>query len=159
MQVPDADGWVSVERPETPTEEFEEEKGVWVVVSKKIGDERFLVRFPEDPLYHSFPGGIEWTAAFNSDLLSLRVENREDEKDLSQFVEERLLFLNALPETFLIKSSAHENAFDLFYRHEGKWVWEKIMVTPHFVYLFQTKSEQMSGNTHRQFTISFDASK
>jgi len=154
-QVPDADGWVSVERREKRAEEFEDEKGVWVVVSKEIGPEHFFVGFPEDPKTRTVDGKVEWTASSNHDLLSLRVEKRDAGKEGAQFFDERLFSLSAHPETFLVKTHVSANGFDLFYRQEGKWVWEKIVVTENFFYLLQTTSDQMSGDSHRKLVKSF----
>lgn len=159
-EVPDADGWVSVERCEIVSEEFkdDEKKDVWAVFSKELGEEKFHVRFPDDPAYKYFSGGIELESkTLGADLLHLRVELREG-RGAEAFFEERILNIIDIPEALLIKQDVSENGqiFNLFYRAEGKWVWERIQATSKYVYSFRTSSDEMTGDTHRKFIDSLD---
>ena len=48
------------------------------------------------------------------------------------------------------------NQFDLFYRIDEKWVWERIIATSKLIYTFRTESPEMTGEAHRQFIASLD---
>ena len=50
----ESDGWVSVERPNRPSQEHvgdEDNSSIWVIFSKVMAHESFMVRFPDDPKY------------------------------------------------------------------------------------------------------------
>ena len=156
--VPDSDGWVSVERPALQQDEFaEEEKGVWVVFSKEIEGEKFLVRFPDDPAYRYHPGGYELDAFLGDDHLSLQVEKKPEES-LGSLFEQKVQELKDLGEATLIKAkqSADGRRFDLFYKMGEKWVWERIISSSKLQYTFRTESPEMSGEAHRHFISSLD---
>lgn len=158
QEVPDLDGWVSVERVQKHPEVFQDdEAGLWVVVSKKIGNDKFFVRFPGDPVYRCFAEGIELESSQDSDQLCLRIERKSDQ-DLEVYFEEKIRNLAALEETLLIKAERgiDDQVLDLFYSERGKWVWERIRATSDFFYIFRTLSDDMSGNSHRQFIASFE---
>lgn len=155
--VPDADGWVPVERPERYIEEFsEDEAGVWVVFCKEVEGEKFMVRFPEDPSYKYFPGGIAIDAEKEGDSFHLQVEKRSEEAPEAYF-DRKIQEVSALPETFLVKVKRSEGErLDLLYHSNGRWVWERILSTPNSLYSFRTVSDRMVGDTHRQFISSLD---
>ena len=156
--IPDADGWVPVERPDSRQEEFpDEEIGVWVLFSKKLEGEKFQVRFPDDPHYRYYPGGIQIDAALGEDLMRLRVEKRA-EGDLESLFEERLEEIRSLPDVLLlkVKTSALSDRLDVFYRVGEKWVWERIQSSSKLLYIFHTESPEMAGQAHRQLISSLD---
>jgi len=153
--LPDADGWVPVERPQKPhPEEYEEDDGTWVVFSKEIEGSKFLVRFPEDPAYRSIPGGIQIEASHERDLLRLTVEKKIDSPDF----ERKILEVASFPGSLLIKTKKSEDGsrLDLFYRLGDRWVWERLLETPNLIFSFRTESPEMNGESHRQFTASLD---
>lgn len=157
-QVPDSDGWVSIERPDSRMEEFpDEEKGIWIVFSKEIEGEKFHVRFPDDPSYRYHSGGIQLEAIQENDHLQLNVERWSGEGGGSFFAE-KIKKIRTLPEAILFKAkkSLDGHRCDLFYNHKGKWVWERIVTSSKLVYTFRTESPEMSGTTHREFAGSLD---
>jgi len=156
--IPDADGWVPVERPGPREEEFpDEEIGVWVVFSKELEGEKFLVRFPDDPSYRYYPGGIQVDAFEGEDRLRLRVEKRA-EGEIEALFEERIEEIRFLPNALLLKAkkSLLGDRLDLFYRADEKWVWERIQSTSKLLYTFHTESPEMAGLSHREFISSLD---
>jgi hypothetical protein len=156
--IPDSDGWVPVERPDARQEEFPDEAiGVWVVFSKKLEGEKFLVRFPDDPHYRYYPGGIQIDAVDGEDLLRLRVEKRA-EGDPEPLFKERLEEIRSLPDVLLlkVKKSALSDRLDVFYRVGEKWVWERIQSSSKLLYTFHTESPGMAGQAHRQLISSLD---
>jgi hypothetical protein len=156
--IPDADGWVPVERPASRQQEFpDEEFGVWVVFSKELEGEKFLIRFPDDPTYRYYPGGVQIDAIEGEDRLRLRVEKRA-EGEIEALFEKRIEEVRSLPETLLLKSkrSGSGERLDLFYRAGEKWVWERIQSTQKLLYTFRTESPEMTGLAHRQFISSLD---
>lgn len=155
--LPDADGWVSVERPDRLVEEFsEDEEGIWVVFSKQIEGEKFFVRFPSDPVYRYFQGGIAIGAEKEGDSFHLRVEKRTRE-GIDAYFDQRLQEISALPETSLVKVTRIEGqGGDLLYYARGRWVSERIAISPNSLYSFRTESDRMIGDTHRQFVSSLD---
>ena len=156
--IPDPDGWVSVERPDVYQEEFpEEEQGIWVVFSKEMEGEKFLVRFPDDPQYLYFPGGIQFDASQGLDRLRLQVK-KKGALEIGSFFDERVQEIKDTPNAILLKAkrSAGNSRLDLFYRIDEKWVWERILSTPKLLYTFHTESPEMTGDAHRQFISSLD---
>jgi hypothetical protein len=154
--IPDENGWVSVERPETVQEEFQEaENGIWVVFSKNFEGEKFQVRFPEDPSYQAEENGILLHAGQGANDFFLRVEKRGDQDSQSLFAE-TVHQIQSSPESFLLKAEESERGIDLFYRRGENWVWERIYFSSKLTYTFQTTSTEMSGHPHRQFVSSLD---
>lgn len=63
--VPPDGGWVSVPRPQrVPYQLEEEDHSIWVVFAKSFGDERILIRFPDDPIYQRKDGNFVAAAPF-----------------------------------------------------------------------------------------------
>lgn len=155
--IPDADGWVPVERPDPrPSERDEEErKDIWVVFSKNMDGEKFTVRMPEDPSYRYFPGGMQLDSATGEDAVRLTVEKR-GEKPIEKVFQDKLESLGSAADVLLLKAekSGDGAVFELFYRQGEKWVWEKVRAESQFLYTFRTESPEMSGRTHRIFSAS-----
>lgn len=155
---PDAEGWVSLERPDRLQEDWSEEEGegVWVVFLKKMSQEKFRVRFPEDPDVQYFEGGVLLQAKKGEDHLFIKVEEKLD-GDIESYFQRRIEEIVAFPGAFLIKVDRGEGAvLDLFYHSEGNWVWERIDARFSCLYSFRTQSSQMIGDQHRQMISSFE---
>src|SRR5689334_4251263 len=90
-----SDGWFPVEKKPQPAEQMESDSSIWVLFSKRMGDETFLVRLPGEPSYCYTPEG-------HFELLS--------EKDGEIF-------------QLIVEENGRERG-DLFYQVEGKWVRE-----------------------------------
>ena len=156
--IPDPDGWVPVERAETQKEEFpEEENGFWVVFSKEMEGEKFLVRFPDDPSYRYNLGGIQLDSFQDEDHMCLQVEKRLG-GEIATYFDGRMEEIKSIPQAILLKAKQGEmgDRLDLFYRIDEKWVWERIVVTSKLLYTFRTESPAMTGEAHRKFIASFD---
>ena len=128
----DKDGWVAVERPKKPVPVEEEvDPSIWVMFSKYVGEEKFLVGFPEDPTYRYLTG-----AGHEMEIVgeSLHAEHR----------------LQVLPPQGVSEPQ------DRTYQQDGLWVFERILTTPHHTYFFQTKSDVMDPISHEKFVNSFD---
>lgn len=149
---PDSSGWVALERS-TPRveEEMTDLDGVWVVFSKQIGKENFTIRFPEDPVYRYFDEGIEVSSLSGSSSFRLFISEIQD---FSTF-EERLEVVQAIPDTFLIKAErVSVDTFDLVYKTEKKWVWERLFFTSNHIYTMQTSSDEFVDQNHHIFVDS-----
>jgi len=157
--VPDTDGWVLVERPQSHPyfEGFQEENDGWVVFSKEIENEKFHVSLPNDPIYRYFPGGIFLDASLDGDDLHFQMQLQGTEETELLF-DKRIREIDAFSEALLmkVKKSNGGKTLDLFYRLNEKWVWERIISTSKFLCTFRTESSEMSGQTHRQFISSLE---
>lgn len=153
----DTAGWASVESPKklSSTESFEEQDpAVWIVFSKELEREKFLVRLPEDPRYSYLPeGGFELFSSREEDSYLLRVFARADSNALQNRLKELSLEEGV---TLIEASQPGPERLDLLYRSEGCWVWETWLLSPHSLYFFQTKSSLLSGEKHRQSVDSLE---
>jgi len=145
----DSSGWVSLQRPVPYVEkEGDDQQDIWVVFSKKIGKEKFLVRFPDDPVCLHSLEGMQISSSQKGERFHLFVQENEN----SSVFDQRVQKIQALPETTLIQAErVSSNTFDLLYQMEGKWVWERIFVTPNYVYTLQTCSDKFMVENHRIF--------
>ncbi|HEY4255203.1 MAG TPA: hypothetical protein VGM34_02520 [Chlamydiales bacterium] len=127
-----ADGWVNLERPKQEPFSIEEiDPSIWVVFAKKMGAEKFLVRFPEDPTYRYL-----------------------DEKKV-----EMEIFTVSEAKTHRLHIKPAEDApgmTEKSYWQDGFWVFERMLTTKHNSYFFQTKTISIDLISHRQFIDSFD---
>jgi hypothetical protein len=147
----DSSGWVALERPSRPVEEERGEEKVWVVFSKEMEREKFIIRFPDDPDYRYLPEGIEMRAAKGKESFHLYVQNNPS----SSTVQTRLEAIQAIPDLVWVKTeNVSADTLDLLYQIEGKWVWERLFTTPHHVYILQTLGDSASSERHRFFVDS-----
>ena len=74
-----------------------------------------------------------------------------ENKNVSVF-KERIETIQAQEEVFLIQAEeVASNTFDLLYQKKGKWILERLVVSPYHVYLFQTSSEDLFSDNHEIF--------
>ena len=153
----DEQGWALVERPQKNSFEHagdEDDPSIWVIFSKKLGKENFMVRFPEDPLY-SHPSEGEMELASSKEGISYRLHIREAAS--LEELERRSKEIAMQPGILLIEAKrVAVDTLDLLYQTEGKWVWERLHLTPHHLYVFQTKNEVFQSDGHRYFIKSFN---
>lgn len=151
----DSNGWVSVEPPKKSSFEGalqEEDSSIWVVFTKKLGPEKLLVRFPEDPEYtYLTPDEMEIFTSQDGATYRLRVLKADP-----SFLKEREKQLSS---DLITEESTTPNTLDLFYRSEGSWVWERLVLTPHHLYILQTTSDTLISEGHQQFVDSLDIQK
>ena len=147
-----ADGWFPVEQPDQRAFDDEEtDPSIWTVFVKSLADEKFLVRFPEDPAYQiTSSNALEMTASREGEQFKLWVQ---EQGAVADPFEKRVEEILTLPDTFLI--SIDEPSQDLFYRFEGKWVREHFISTSSHIYLFQTSSDAPESENHQFFIRSF----
>lgn len=155
----DAEGWALVAKPKerafTRSLEEERDPSIWVVFAKQLGDEKFLVRFPEDPLYTYLTSDEMEISCSRGDIsYLLRVLRNPG----SSFFDERKKVVELHPETLLIQERRPSpHILELFYRNEeGKWVWEQLRLSAHHLYFFQTKSDTIQSDLSYQFVNSLE---
>jgi hypothetical protein len=149
---PDANGWAAVEKPRTDSAfehaGDEDDPSIWVIFSKRLGAESFMVRFPEDPkyTYHS-PDELEMTASRGAESYRLTVLESSLEA-----LDQRAKAIALQPGILHVESErTSATTLDLHYQRSGKWVWEHLYLTPHHLYIFQTKSDFIRGDSHSYF--------
>lgn len=145
----DSSGWVSLNRPSSHVEdEVADEDGSWVVFSKEMEKEKFLVRFPSSPEYLYRLEGMEMSSVKGKEKFNLFVRENQD----FDVFEERIQAIQAIPGVHFFKvEMAVSNTLDLVYKIEEKWVFERLFVTPHHVYTFQTFSDEFFSENHLFF--------
>ena len=155
LNSPDIDGWVSVERPPTsiPFEHVgeEDDSSIWVLFSKKVGEESFMARFPEDPQSNYLsPGEVEVTAAKEGALHRLTVLEGSQETLVQKAGE-----IASRSDILLVEAvRTSPDTFDCLYQSEGKWVWTHLHATPHHLYILETQSDTLQGDNHHYFVSS-----
>ena len=152
---PDRDGWVSVDRPDVYMEEMVEDEDGWVVFSKQIGFEKFLVRFPEDPSCRYFQeDAMELNATQDGVIFSLKREARGS-KELKVFLSQRIEEIGVLKDAVLLRVEEKEGSIELFYRIvKGEWIRERLIATADSFYTLQTMSSRQQVEIHKQFADS-----
>ncbi len=156
--IADPDGWAVVEKEQVYSEEVQDEdRGEWVVFSKWMDQEKFLVRLPDDPSYRYFEGGMQIESREGSDDFRLRIEKRVG-GEIESYFQDRIEEIENQERTFLYKveQNVDGNGINLLYFSEDQWVRESIKISPHFLYTFSTISSDMSGAKHQKFIDSFD---
>ncbi|MES2273243.1 MAG: hypothetical protein V4487_03535 [Chlamydiota bacterium] len=145
-----AGGWFSIEQPQKlPAESDEDDPSIWVVFTKNIGAEKFLLRFPKDPSLKQISSDrVEISSLQDGASYQLSVEKAGD-------VNRRLKEVEALPGVSLIRAEQKGAVLDLHYRLGEKWVYEHLSLTFEHLYLFQTTSPEANEENHRLFVNSF----
>lgn len=121
-----SDGWFPVEKKPRPAEQNEVDPSIWVLFSKNMGDETFLVRLPGEPSYR-------YTSEGHFELFS------EKEGRVFQLI---------------IEENGRERG-DLLYQLEGKWVHEHTVKSGTHLYCFRTLSNTSDNPDHEAFISSF----
>jgi len=127
MTVPDADGWVKIERPKKEAPPADIDPSIWVVFAKTLGSEKLLVRFPGDPTYRYLDeAGKELEVVAGMHKLVVREAN------------------------------GAPTVTDKTYWQDGFWHMERVITTKNHTYFFETKSESLDLISHGKFVSSFD---
>ena len=161
----DEKGWVSVERPRQTAElqsVASASKENWPVFVRHFGEDKVLIRFPEEPSY-DYPyverGDLETmqiSATTPASAHSLFV-GKKSEEGLESFATNRKENFDAKEGSFVVSfEKVEERIFDLFYRNEERWVRERILASADRFYVLQTVAESTSEDLHRKFLASFD---
>lgn len=129
--MPDAEGWVPVERPLVSEEGVERgDPSIWVYFGKEIGGEKMWVQFPDEPQYR-YLGEAEMEL-----------------KALSNGVEHRLQVLSS--------GSGEEGTTERQDKATGEWLYETVVVTEKHLYWLQTRSIAEVPLSHEKFVKSLD---
>ena len=159
----DEKGWVSVERPQQKEvrQALDESDATWPVFSKQFGEDRVLVRFPEEPTY-TYPRlelGDPFTMHVESKMAygTHRLLVSPLASTLDTYVEQKKLSIASEEDALLVSSDqTGSNSVDLLYRSDKMWVRERIFAFTDHVYVLQTLSESLNESPHLQFASSFD---
>jgi len=127
--------WVSVPRPEKVVHQLErEDHSIWVVFAKTFGEDRVLLRFPEDPVYHRAESRFD---AFASHLgvgeMSLIAQKKE-----------------------IGTSSSPIGDIAYFDAESGRWIRERHIDTDQHHFVLRVSHPSQSSSLFRQFTDSFE---
>lgn len=127
-------GWFPVEKPQKSQNQAEEDDPtIWVLFSKNLDSEKFLVRFPTEPSYrYSETGELEIVAEGEEETFILTIQESAPRE---------------LPNV------------DLHYQSEGKWVHEHFVQTDQHLYHFKTLSKVAKSESYREFITSFSIEK
>lgn len=125
----DADGWFPVEKELRGAEQVEEgDPSIWVLFSKSLGDEKFLVRFPDEPVYQYIgPETLEISSTKDGETFQLTVQ----------------------------PAGPADLEGDLSYEAEGKWVTVHLVQTESHFYRFKTVCKEAGSPQHEAFVSSF----
>lgn len=159
----DEKGWVSLERPQKVEtgKVVDESDATWPVFVRQFGEDRVLVRFPDEPTY-VYPRILE------NDLESMQIEASTPVAthrllvypstfSLDVVIEQKKLSLDSEAGALLVTSEpTGPNSVELLYRSDEKWVWERIFASTDRVYVLQTLSESLNEAPHLKFSNSFD---
>ncbi len=153
--VGDSSGWYPVEQPrKAEINRDEDDPSIWALFAKKMGEERFLVRFPDDPAYsYPSPGILKISSVREGEQFTLWVEKKEA---IQGGYEERVQELGSQEDISLL--TVGEDTRDIMYRKEGKWVREHLVESASHLFLFQTVSPEFSEKNHQYFvqSLSFE---
>jgi hypothetical protein len=159
----DEKGWVLVEKPQQieARQAVDESGAAWPVFSRQFGEDRVLVRFPEEPNY-TYPR-LEF-----GDSVTMHVESKMPygthrllvsslTSTLDAFMEEKKLSIASEEDALLIFSDQNSShSADLLYRSNKMWVQERVFAFYGRIYVLQTHSESLNESPHLQFVDSFD---
>lgn len=128
-----ADGWYPVEKTPKGAEQVEEgDPSIWALFTKSLGDEKFLVRFPDDPVYQYIgPETLEISSAKDGETFQLTVQ----------------------------PAGPADLEGDLSYEAEGKWVTVHLIQTESHFYRFKTVCNEAESPQHEAFVSSFSIEK
>lgn len=153
----EADGWVSVERhdKEAPALGADEtDPSIWVTFTKELGAEKFLVRFPAEPVhkYLNAEGSeMEIKASAHGSEYLLRVLAPADD------------FLTArkasLGESVHLFEKKNEKEAEIVYWQDGYWFVERLISTQEHAYILQTKNSDFESHLHSLFAASLNIEK
>ena len=159
----DESGWFDVEKPGADgllAAEVEWDRSIWVYFSKKMGDEKILASFPDEPTYRYTNGGASLEAFARTWGVEYRMQVQPVQVDSAQkFLSDRMRELKGVDilqsRTAAIKEM---DTADIAYRDKGVWVFETWVFSPNHTYLLQTKSVDLDDSLHQKFVASFDVS-
>ena len=150
----DSNGWASVDRPSSYYEEEVDAftDGQWVVFVKEMELEKLSISLPKDPQYFYSSEGMEISSVKDRERFQLSIQKKTDSFSFDQ----RVAAIQATLGAIIVKAEKFSlNEFDLLYYMEGKWVQERLVITPHYVYDLKTSSDQFSEENHLFFIDSF----
>jgi len=155
--VMDEEGWVTIPRPSNEAEAVgadERDPSLWVVFAKTIGEDKLLVRFPDEPTYHYMgeAGELEVVsvAAGNEHRLQVLSETFQSTEEM---LKKRLERLGNPP---VVQKRVGKDKVDLILWQDGAWLQERWVRAEHHTFFLQTKSNSIEREAHNIFVKSFD---
>ncbi|MDE3055489.1 MAG: hypothetical protein KGI80_02160 [Verrucomicrobiota bacterium] len=149
--LPDADGWVTLEREESQAP-VEEEEG-WVLFSLTLDKEKFWIRLPQDPIYHYTSSGVNISARGDGAQIHISIEKCDS---IVTSVENLLTKAKSRIGTtpFFVEATGDTEKAHLAYLDNQKWVCEDLFRTPHYLYTVRTEQEISSSTTLHETVVS-----
>lgn len=136
------------------TDREEEDPSIWVIFAKQMGDENFMIRFPENPVYtYPNPEELRVTAQLKGELYSATVLRVSNEDEVEVMIQRKVLG-EEIAGVEVIKSA--ENVWDLVYRSDGKWVAIRYFLSPQHLYILQSENSLLHRENHQKFVDSLD---
>ena len=156
----DEDGWYTVPRPKKEDVQGSDERdlSVWVVFSKQIGAEKFLISMPNEPVYRYTDregSQMEVYSTSGNDQFSLQVLKTASD-DPNYLLDARKISCPIAMIVEEVRASESNPYSELTYWYEGNWYHERVVVTGESTYFLQTKSPDFSLGTHNHFASSFN---
>lgn len=153
--LPDANGWVALEKPLQREQVLAEEddRQIWVLISKQVDDEHIRLRFPVDPVYAATDeGALTISAIAEGNEFSLEVLPPLSQGEQVRRMQEVFLLQDAM---FVGVEQTVAGTYDIQYRHEGKWVFQKWVETQGHFYILEAKMSVLDRAVRDQFFASF----
>ncbi len=143
----DSDGWVALS-PVIKSEEErrsgeEENPSIWVLFSKKTGDEEWMIQFPQDPSCRTFPTE---TVVHAGDHTLWVTDRASPEAGVGYFND---------PDAIISEMNVSENRIDLVYQKGGMYFAQRHICTDEHLYVLQTKNAFFQRENHEKFISSF----
>jgi len=132
----------------------EGDSAVWVVFSKQVGEENVMIRFPEDPVYRELSSGdLEISSNVQDGVYTLRVLSPVSFDQVGQRIEAMVLEkgISSFEVVYL-----GQNAWDLSYHQDGRFVGQRLCLTSHHLYVLETDLCVVSSEGHDLFVSSLD---
>ncbi len=150
------DGWVTLEKPISRLKEpdVEENESVWVIFSKKLGEESFRLRFPKLPEYRYL------------ETKEMQVSSKVEDREFSLQVLKPVSldeFMKVLQEMSLDSKISlmelvqkEENIYDVQYQEGQRTVFQRFYFSSHYLYVLETKGSFLDAESHAYFVNSFE---
>jgi len=154
----DSDGWYTLPHPKKEVQApgaDERDMSVWVVFSKKIGSEKILISMPKEPIYRYM--GSEGT---EMEVISSYGDSEHRLQVINKVYENSDILLESRKQgcagALIVSENRVDGAYsELVYWQNGKWIYERVIVTSERTYFLQTKSQDVANEAHLRFVNSF----
>lgn len=154
----DSGGWVAlgpaIKKGSGEEARQEDDPSLWVIFSKQLGNENFMIRFPEDPAYtYLSPEEMQISASADGASYTLRVLQAASVEEMELRIKD--LYLQSEMDVVKVDRPA-ENTFDIVLRKGGKSIAQRIFLTSQHVYILETENVIFHRENHQKFITSLD---